>query len=76
MIVSFNGKAKTSCDNLPKLLQQNCPNEVPFANLLFKVHWIEVYQYLDWSLPTPEVRSLNPVISKFYIELLLTKTCI
>ena len=35
-----------------------------------------VAQLVERSLPTPEVRSLNPVIGKFYIEHLLTINCI
>ena len=29
---------------------------------------VAVPQLVEWSLPTPEVRSSNPVIGKIYIE--------
>ena len=33
-----------------------------------------VAQLVEWSLPKPEVRDLNPVLGKIYIEHSFTKT--
>ena len=33
-------------------------------------------QWIKWSLPTPEILDLNPVIGKFYLQSTVLKTAL
>ena len=46
-----------------------CPLNKPYRAVV-------VAQLVEWSLPTPEVCGLNPVIGQIYIENLFTVNCV
>ena len=41
----------------------------PIGGLINPLNIFCLAQWVEWSLPTPEIRSSNPYISKFYLSL-------